>query len=461
MRTIGRGGRSASGRASLAALSAACVVLLLTVRGVWGVAGPVDCNDNGVPDDQDIAEGTSQDCNNNGIPDECDIENGSSDDCNENGVPDACDVAFGTSEDCNGNEVPDECETLADCNGNMVPDQCDIASGFSEDCNENGLPDECESDCNDNGIPDDCDVDSGFSEDCNGNSVPDVCDIAFGSPDCNLNGVPDQCELAGGGGSDCNGNGILDECDINDETSTDCNANFIPDECESGDCNGNGILDLCDIFEGMSEDCNGNLIPDDCEVLFLSDESPALGPIGFGAPQTYTIVGAPPAGSDVTMTFSVVGDFGALIETVDVELNGVPIGTLFVTGASDCPPAPDTEAIVIERALYNSIVGGGNAGIEMIASDAVDPAPKLCSTVISVLVEYQAVTANDVNGNGIPDACECREDLDGSGTVGFTDLIAVLSAWGACPGCPEDFDGTGEVGFIDLITLLSAWGPCR
>lgn len=34
--------------------------------------GP-DCNANGVPDDQDIANHTSMDCNDNGVPDECDL----------------------------------------------------------------------------------------------------------------------------------------------------------------------------------------------------------------------------------------------------------------------------------------------------------------------------------------------------------------------------------------------------
>ncbi|MCP4593703.1 MAG: Zn-dependent exopeptidase M28 [bacterium] len=32
-------------------------------------------------------------------------------DCNENGVPDECDIASGTSQDLNGNDIPDECET--------------------------------------------------------------------------------------------------------------------------------------------------------------------------------------------------------------------------------------------------------------------------------------------------------------------------------------------------------------
>jgi hypothetical protein len=35
-------------------------------------AGDPDCNGNGVPDDTDIALGTSLDCNGNGVPDECD-----------------------------------------------------------------------------------------------------------------------------------------------------------------------------------------------------------------------------------------------------------------------------------------------------------------------------------------------------------------------------------------------------
>jgi hypothetical protein len=69
-----------------------------------------DCNDNGIPDEIDIAEGTSQDCNGNGIPDECDIDSGYSEDCNHNGVPDDCDIADGTSEDCQPNGVPDECD---------------------------------------------------------------------------------------------------------------------------------------------------------------------------------------------------------------------------------------------------------------------------------------------------------------------------------------------------------------
>jgi hypothetical protein len=62
---------------------------------------------------------------------------------------------------------------------------------------------------------------------------------------------------------------------------------------------------------------------------------------------------------------------------------------------------------------------------------------------------------------GPPPPPPCPSDIDGSGVVGFADLLAILSAWGPCaPGCPEDLDGSGVVGFGDLLLVLSAWGPC-
>ncbi|MCK4625309.1 MAG: hypothetical protein KAV00_08370, partial [Phycisphaerae bacterium] len=118
-------------------------------------------------------------------------------DCNNNGIPDECDIAAGTSQDCQSNGIPDECELVDnDCNTNTVPDDCDIATGTSADCNSNGVPDECDPDCNTNGVPDECDIAAGTSEDCQPNGVPDECDIAGGtSQDCQSNGVPDECDV--------------------------------------------------------------------------------------------------------------------------------------------------------------------------------------------------------------------------------------------------------------------------
>ncbi len=54
----------------------------------------------------------------------------------------------------------------------------------------------------------------------------------------------------------------------------------------------------------------------------------------------------------------------------------------------------------------------------------------------------------------------CPWDLDGSGSVGASDLLALLVSWGPCKGCPADFDGNGSVGASDLLALLVNWGPC-
>jgi predicted outer membrane repeat protein len=207
-----------------------------------------DCNENGVPDEFDIEDGTSFDCNHNDLPDECIVLEH---DCNANGVPDDCDLEVGSSADCNANGVPDECiASENDCNANTFPDSCDLATGISSDCNGNGVPDECasETDCDANGRPDACDVAEGWADDCNSNLRPDSCDIAAGaSRDCNGNGVPDECRPPE---ADCNANGRPDVCDIADR--------LVPD------CNRNGRPDGCDLASGESADVNQDGVPDEC-----------------------------------------------------------------------------------------------------------------------------------------------------------------------------------------------------
>ena len=51
-----------------------------------------DCNNNDIPDDQEIAMGLVRDCNGNGRPDECDIAYGASTDGDSNSIPDECEA---------------------------------------------------------------------------------------------------------------------------------------------------------------------------------------------------------------------------------------------------------------------------------------------------------------------------------------------------------------------------------
>jgi len=66
-----------------------------SLRGIsHRVRGVTDCNENGMPDEDDID-------NCNGSP--------GCDDCNLTGLPDECDIALGTSSDVDTDGVPDEC----------------------------------------------------------------------------------------------------------------------------------------------------------------------------------------------------------------------------------------------------------------------------------------------------------------------------------------------------------------
>ncbi|MHC4414155.1 MAG: glycoside hydrolase family 2 TIM barrel-domain containing protein [Planctomycetota bacterium] len=58
-----------------------------------------------------------------------------------------------------------------------------------------------------------------------------------------------------------------------------------------------------------------------------------------------------------------------------------------------------------------------------------------------------------------PGGC-CPWDLDGNGTIGIADLLALLAAWGADPCGSADFNGDGVVGVADLLRLLANWGAC-
>jgi hypothetical protein len=61
----------------------------------------------------------------------------------------------------------------------------------------------------------------------------------------------------------------------------------------------------------------------------------------------------------------------------------------------------------------------------------------------------------------------CRPgDINGDGTVGVPDLLAVINAWGNCPtpptACPADLapppSGDGTVGVPDLLFIINNWG---
>ena len=125
---------------------------------IYGEEGILDCNDNGIPDADEVADGSSPDLDGNGIPDACDP------DCDGDGEPDAYELEQGGASDCDSNGVPDDCQESTDCNGNGSSDACDIADGQALDCNGNG-------------VPDTCDLQDGSSDDQDADGIPDECQL--------------------------------------------------------------------------------------------------------------------------------------------------------------------------------------------------------------------------------------------------------------------------------------------
>ncbi|MHC5113852.1 MAG: hypothetical protein ACYTGP_05430 [Planctomycetota bacterium] len=89
-----------------------------------------------------------------------------------------------------------------------------------------------------------------------------------------------------------------------------------------------------------------------------------------------------------------------------------------------------------------------------------------------VLIEAMAINENgEIAGTALVDgnleaflltlSAPCPEDLDGNTEVGFSDVLAIIAAWGPCVGeCPEDLSGNGVVDFADILAVIGAWGPC-
>ncbi len=49
-------------------------------------------------------------------------------------------------------------------------------------------------------------------------------------------------------------------------------------------------------------------------------------------------------------------------------------------------------------------------------------------------------------------------DINGDGSVGTLDFLAVLASWGPCEvPCPADIDIDGAVGTTDLLLVLTNW----
>jgi hypothetical protein len=238
--------------------------MLIVDMGAYEYA---DCNENGVSDGQDVAQGTSQDCNENAIPDECDVVDGTSEDCDADVTPDECET------DTDGDEVIDDCDDDDDndCvldggdNAPLDPHSCeDVDADTCDDCSVgvDGFGSQCDNDPASDGpdtdadgicdAGDNCDFDSNPDQkDTDGDAVGDVCD------NCPDDYNADQANSD----NDTHGD-VCDNCpEIDNEDQADADGDGFPpwNWCAAGiedTAKGHGG-DVCD--ECPSEPCHGDL----------------------------------------------------------------------------------------------------------------------------------------------------------------------------------------------------------
>jgi len=217
-----------------------------------------DCNGNEIPDDEDIAEGTSQDCQPNSIPDECELD----------GPPQT--AAYPTTANLripplgtaglttHDVELPDS-GTLLDLHVTInilhTYDQ-DLRISLSHESVTVLLSDS-------NGQWYDNYLETTFDDDA---ETP----ISEGEPPFTGSFQPEE-PLAGFDGLDRAGIWTLiveDQLTGNTGTLLDWTLETTTEGiADLYDCQPNGIPDECDVAQGTSADVNGNDIPDECEDL--------------------------------------------------------------------------------------------------------------------------------------------------------------------------------------------------
>ena len=396
---------------------------------------PRDCNHNDVPDDCDIAEGTSADCNSNGVPDECDIAGIASEDCNDTGVPDECEVpppgGICVGEDCledaNTNGIPDECEEPCVCHEDVtVP--CTSASGAVVDYDPPVVDEECRFPC-----WDEPPVTGGREGEGEGE---DECEVVCDPPPGSLfsiGGTLVTCNAIGPQGTDV--------CEFTVTVTGGCR-DEPPTKCEDSDDDG-----VCDIDDDCLNTPEGEKVDDDgCSCSQLDDDDDGVNNCDDRCPET-------PAGEPVDI-------FGCSCSERDSDGDGV-------NDCDDLCPGADDTIDTDEDGVPDCLDNCPTVPNEDQADRDGDGAGDLCDNCPDVINPRNPLTGeqNDDDGDGLGDACDACPggddalDIDGDGVPDFCDDCNLGpnddsdgdGVFDACDLCPDDPDSTNADSDGDLV----------
>ncbi|MGE4618404.1 MAG: proprotein convertase P-domain-containing protein [Planctomycetota bacterium] len=375
----------------------------LLVPTLAPMVGNLDCNNNGIPDADEIASGAS-DCDGNGLLDEC------QEDCDNDGEADACELLAGA----------------LDCDGDFIPDTCQIAAGAA-----------------------DCDFDN----------VLDSCELSQGTEtDCDLNGVIDSCQIAANPATDCDNNNVLDACEaagifsyVDNVTPPEPIADNLPDVIRTITVDQIGLVDDVDVTVNLTHTWIGDLAislsnpsgtsvtlhaqsggnADDINAVYDDDGGP-----NSTAPATpLSALDGQNAFGDWTLTISdnAGGDQGVLNDWgLDVAIAGA--------GIPDC---------------NNNGVHDGceiNAALDCNSNGVLDEC------------DISSGNSADNNGDGVPDECVgggvtfVTGDTNSDGGHDISDAVNILSYLfgGGQVTCIAALNNNGDnsVDISDVVYLL-------
>ncbi len=209
---------------------------------------------------------------------------------------------------------------------------------------------------------------------------------------------------------------------------------------------------------------------------------------GAGA---FTETGVIPGGGAFSCAFADLdgdGDLDAACGRTLANELAVALNAGDATFGPSTANATETSPVVVASGEVNGdgdadivVVHGGSANVHVFTGrgDGTLDAPVTLASPPGT-----ALAVGDLNGDGLADLVlgigstqfgndngvnvvlnemvTLTGDLDVDGDVDVVDFLALLSAWGACPGrpapCPADLDGDGAVGVIDFLILLASFG---
>ncbi len=190
------------------------------------------------------------------------------------------------------------------------------------------------------------------------------------------------------------------------------------------------------------------------------------------------------SGNDGTSTIGWPGNLSSLISVAAMSSNGTlasfstfgnglfisaPGEGIRTTDRSGSAGYSSGNTATVDGTSFASPYTAGVAALILSVDPTLSP-DGLEDVLSSTAVDYGSTGYDTTFGHGFVNARAaleavdttdtCSADVDGDGTVGVSDLLAVVDQWGPCSGCNSDIDGDGEVGIGDLLSIVDLWGNC-